>query len=84
MTGTTGHPGGQSMSTTLTTKQPSEVLSRHNAGVVVGFYLLTLLTGGFFLLFGGRLGLVVDLTATVSYIAVTMLFYALVKKPREL
>ena len=72
------------MTTTLTAKQVSEVLSRHNAGVVVGFYLLTLLTGGFFLFFGGRLGLVVDLTATVSYIAVTMLFYALVRKPREL
>jgi hypothetical protein len=47
--------------------------------MVVVFYLLTFLTGGFFLFAGGKLGLVVDLTATVSYIAVTVLFYALCK-----
>ena len=67
------------MSTTLTTKQVPEVSSRLKAGMVVIFYLLTFLTGGFFLFAGGRLGFVVKLTATVSYIAVTVLFYALSK-----
>jgi hypothetical protein len=41
--------------------------------------LLTFLTGGLFLFAGGRLGFVVDLTAAMFYIAVTVLFYALSK-----
>jgi hypothetical protein len=35
--------------------------------------------GGFFLFVGGRVSLIVELTGTVSYIAVTLLFYALSK-----
>lgn len=60
------------MSTTLTTKT-----SRVKTRMVGVFYLLTFLTGGFFFLVGGRLGFLVDLTATVSYLAVTVLFYSL-------
>lgn len=62
------------MSTTLTTKT-----SRVKSRMVGVFYLLTFLTGGFFFLVGGRLGFLVDLTATVSYIAATVLFYTLSK-----
>lgn len=67
------------MSTTLTTKHVPDVSPRPKAGMVIVFYLLTFLTGGFFLFAGGRLGLLVNLTATASYIAVTVLFYALSK-----
>lgn len=67
------------MSTSLAAKRVPEVSSRSKGGMVGVFYLLTFLAGGFFLFVGGRLGFVVDLTATVSYIAVTVLFYALCK-----
>jgi hypothetical protein len=67
------------MSIILTTKHVPEISSRPKAGMVVVFYVLTFLTGGFFLFAGGKLGLVVDLAATVTYIAVTVLFYALSK-----
>ena len=67
------------MRITATAKQ---VLSRFKAGVVVGFYLLTFLIGGLFLFVGGRFGFVVDLTASVFYIAVTVLFYEVTKDRR--
>jgi hypothetical protein len=59
----------------LATKASSHL----KGGIVALFYLLTFLTGGFFLLAGGRLGFVVNLTAAVSYISLTVLFYALSK-----
>ena len=49
------------------------------ATVVVGFYLITFLIGGFFLFAGGSLRMSVYLTATAFYIVVTVLFYALNK-----
>lgn len=64
------------MSTILTTKTAPEVASRLKAKMVGGFYLLTLLIGGFFFLVGGRVGFVADLTAAMFYIAATALFYA--------
>jgi hypothetical protein len=67
------------MSTSLATKRLPEVSSGLTSWMVVVFYLLTFLTGGFFLFVGGKLGFVVDLTATVFYIAVAVLFYALSK-----
>ena len=67
------------MSTSLATKRVSEVSSGAKTGLVFVFYLLTFLMGGFFFLVGGRLSLAVELTATASYIAVTLLFYALSK-----
>lgn len=67
------------MSTILVTKRVPEVSSGIKARMVIVFYLFTFLTGGFFLFVGGKLGFVVDLTATASYIAVTFLFYALSK-----
>jgi len=63
--------------TSLATKRLAEASSGPNTKAVVGFYLITFLIGGFFLFAGGRLGMVVDLTATVFYMIVTGLFYAL-------
>ncbi|HKR83124.1 MAG TPA: hypothetical protein VJS37_03050 [Terriglobales bacterium] len=67
------------MSTNFATKRLSEVSSGTKPELVLGFYLLTFLMGGFFLFVGGRVSLLVDLTGTASYIAVTLLFYALSK-----
>jgi hypothetical protein len=67
------------MSTNFATKRLSEVSSGTKPELVVVFYLLTFLMGGFFLFVGGRVSLLVELTGTVSYIAVTLLFYALSK-----
>jgi hypothetical protein len=65
------------MSTTFTTKPLPQVSSGFKSEVVVIFYLLTFLTGAFFLFVGGRLGFVIELTAAVLYIAATVLFYTL-------
>ena len=67
------------MSTSLVTKRLAEASSGPNTKVVIVFYLLTFLAGGFFLFVGGRLGFLVDLTAAVFYMIVTVLFYALNK-----
>jgi|KBSMisStaDraftv2_1062788.scaffolds.fasta_scaffold591842_3 hypothetical protein len=71
--------GVTNMSTNFATKRFSEVSSGTKPELVVVFYLLTFLMGGFFLFVGGRVSLIVELTGTVSYIAVTLLFYALSK-----
>ena len=68
------------MSTTFTTKPLPQVSSGFKSEVVVIFYLLTFLTGGFFLFIGGRLGFLIELTAAMLYISVTVLFYALSKR----
>lgn len=70
------------MSTTLATKQLADAPSGPKATVVVGFYLITFLMGGFFLFVGGRLGVGIDLTAAVFYMIVTVLFYALNRDAR--
>jgi hypothetical protein len=67
------------MNTSLATKSVPEVSSGLKAGMVIIFYLLTFLTGGFFLFVGGRLGFVITLSAAMFYIAVTVLFYARVR-----
>ncbi|HKW18171.1 MAG TPA: hypothetical protein VJO35_11755 [Terriglobales bacterium] len=72
------------MSTTLTTKAIPEVGSRFKPRMVSAFYLLTFLTGAFFLLTGGTLSSVIDLTVAMFYITATMLFYALNKDAHEL
>ena len=68
---------------TLTTKPLPRVPTGFRSEVVVAFYLLTFLTGGFFLLVGGRLGFVIELTAAMLYISVTVLFYALSKRAKD-
>jgi hypothetical protein len=71
------------MSTSLATKPVPEVSSGFKAGMVIIFYLLTFLMGGFFLFVGGRLGFVVNISAAMFYIAVTVLFYARTKRTHE-
>lgn len=68
------------MSTTFTTKPLPQVPNGFKSEMVAAFYLITFLTGGFFLLFGNRLGFVIELTAAMLYISVTVLFYSLSKK----
>ena len=68
------------MNIILTTKPLPQASSDFKSEVVIIFYLLTFLTGGFFLFVGGRLGLMIELTAAILYISVTVLFYALSKK----
>jgi len=46
---------------------------------VVGYYVLTILTGAFVLFFHGRSAFVVDLVAGVFYLVVTAFLYALSK-----
>jgi len=76
----TARIGENGMSTTFTTKPLPQVSSGFKSEVVVMFYLLTFLTGGFFLFVGGRLGFVIELTAAMLYISVTVFFYALSKR----
>ena len=64
------------MSTSPVSKPLSEGSSTINSAMVAIFYLFTFLMGGFFLFVGNKLGIVGDLTAAASYIAVTVLFYA--------
>ena len=72
------------MSATFTTQEIPEA-SPHlraaglKARMVGLFYLLTFLAGGLFLFAGDRIGPVLDVTAAVSYIAVTVLFYTITK-----
>jgi hypothetical protein len=54
-----------------------EASPRFQSRIAAIFYLVTILMGGIVLLMQGRLGLVVDLTATACYVAVTALFYRL-------
>jgi hypothetical protein len=67
------------MSTSLATKRRPEMSSGLKGGVVIIFYLLTFLAGGFFLFVGDRLGFIVDLTAAMFYMAATVLFYGVSK-----
>lgn len=71
------------MGTTLATKRLPEVSSGIKAAVVIVFYLLTFVTGGFFLFGGSGLGFVAELTAAGFYIIVTVLFYALSKDAKN-
>jgi len=64
------------MQTSLATKQIREASSGRKSGMVGIFYLLTFLTGGFFLSVGNKFGFVADVVAAMFYIAVTVLFYS--------
>lgn len=60
-------------------EQMAEASPRLMARIAGVFYLLTILTEGFFLVVGGRLGLAAKLIATASYIPVALLFYYIFK-----
>jgi hypothetical protein len=68
------------MSRSLATKQVPQVSAGIKGGMVVAFYLLTFLTGGFFLVVGGKVGFAGDVTAALFYMAVTVLFHAFSKE----
>jgi len=57
----------------------ARVVPSHGTQFVGAYYLLTVLTGAFVLLFHGRLAFAADLIASVFYIAMTALFYDLSK-----
>lgn len=71
------------MSTTLTTNMIPEESPRLKARMVSAFYLLTFLIGGFFLVAGGTLSSVIELTIAMFYIAATLLFYGLNREHRK-
>jgi len=71
------------MSTTFTTKPLLQASPGFKSEAVVIFYLITFLTGGFFLFVGGGLGFVIELTAAVSYLCIAVLFYALNKRGND-
>jgi small basic protein len=67
------------MSTAEITRRIAQVSPRFQARIAVVFYLFTILTGALVFFFGSKLGFVADAIATVFYVAVTLLFYALTK-----
>lgn len=61
-------------------KRIAESPPRHCDRIVAAYYLLTTLAGVLVLFFHGRLAFAADLVATVVYIVMTIIFYALSKK----
>jgi hypothetical protein len=65
------------MNTVEMKERIAEASPRFKARITVVFYLVTILTGLVVLFAHSRLGLVVDLIASVFYVAVTALFHEL-------
>lgn len=65
------------MSTAAVTKQISGSKSRVGSRIIGAYYLLTILTGAFVLVFSGRLAFAVDLLVGILYLVVTAFLYAL-------
>ncbi len=63
------------MSTTAFSKQLSEPKPRIDSRIIGAYYLLTVLTGAFLLLFQGRLAFAVDLLLGIFYLVVTAFLY---------
>ena len=70
------------MSTAEITRRIAQASPRFQARIAVVFYLLTILAGAIVFFLGGKLGFVVDAIATVFYVAVTILFYAVTRRPK--
>ena len=56
-----------------------EIATRYRSRFVALYYLLTILMGAFILFLHGRVALTADVIATISYLALTALFYDLSK-----
>lgn len=75
------------MSTAALSKQISEPKTRISSSIIGAYYLLTILTGAFVLVFHGRLAFAVDLVVGIVYLVVTAFLYGLstsankIKKP---
>ena len=65
------------MSTAALTKQISANKARVDSRIVGAYYLLTILTGTFVLVFHGRLAFAVDLLIGIFYLVVTAFLYGL-------
>jgi len=63
------------MSTAALSKQISEPKPRIAPSIVGAYYLLTILTGAFVLVFHGRLAFAADLLVGVFYLVVTAFLY---------
>jgi hypothetical protein len=68
------------MNTTEMKGRIGEASPRFKARITGIFYLLTIVTGLVVLFAHGRLGLVLELIASVCYVAMTALFYALTRE----
>lgn len=65
------------MSTVEITKRLAEGSPRVKSGLVLAYYLLSIVTGGVFFFTHGRLAFAADLVAAVLYLAVTAFVYSL-------
>ena len=65
------------MSTGEVTKRIPQASPRVDSKFIGAYYLLTILTGAFVLLFHGRLAFAVDLLVGAFYLATTAFFYGL-------
>jgi len=65
------------MSTAALTKQISDNKPRVDSRIIGVYYLLTILTGAFVLIFHGRLAFAVDLLIGIFYLVVTAFLYGL-------
>lgn len=65
------------MSTAALSKQISEPKPRIGSSLIGAYYLLTILTGAFVLVFHGRLAFAVDLLVGIFYLVVTAFLYSL-------
>lgn len=65
------------MSTIEVTKHIQESSSRVRSGLVGAYYLLTIATGAFVLLFHGRRAFSVDLMVGILYLVVTAFLYGM-------
>ena len=70
------------MSTAEITRRIAQASPRFQARIAVVFYLFTILAGALVFFLGGKLGFAVDAIATVFYVALTLLFYAVTKRPK--
>jgi hypothetical protein len=65
------------MSTAALTKQISDNKPRVDSRIIGAYYLLTIVTGAFVLVFHGRLAIAADLLIGIFYLVVTAFLYGL-------